>query len=137
MRLINEIIVHCSYTKPKMNIGADWLRKLHTEQNGWLDIGYHFVIRRDGTFESGRPIEQPGAHCKGHNANSIGICMIGGMSDDNRPEDNFTKEQFNQLKQTIGFLKEFYHEITKISGHRDYDKRKACPCFDVREKLNL
>ena len=137
MRKINEIIVHCSYTKPSMDIDADWIRRLHTRQNGWLDIGYHFVVKRCGSVEVGRPVEQPGAHCRGHNANSIGICMVGGMSDENRPEDNFLPEQFIQLRQSIYVLKQLYPGITKVTGHLDYDKNKACPCFDVHQKLEI
>lgn len=135
MRKINEIIVHCSYTRPGMDVGAEWIRNIHVNENGWNDIGYHFVIRRDGTFENGRHINLMGAHCKGHNRNSIGICIIGGMSENNLPENNFTPEQFNQLRQTVSYLQRFFPEITSIRGHRDYDTSKTCPCFDVNKIL--
>lgn len=134
MRKINEAIVHCSFTKPSMHVGAEWIRNIHVNEKGYNDIGYHFVIRRDGSFERGRPLEKMGAHCLGHNRNSIGICMMGGMSEDGKPENNFTPAQFTQLKNTIGFLKEFYPDLKKVSGHRDYAKRD-CPCFDVKEVL--
>lgn len=137
MRVINEIIVHCSFTKPSMDIDVDWLRRLHVNQNGWLDVGYHYVIRRSGAVEEGRPVDWPGAHCKNHNRNSIGICLVGGMSDDNRPEDNFTSEQILQLKKTIELLKILYPDITKVSGHNEYNRSKACPCFNVKQKLGL
>ena len=134
MRLINEIIVHCAYTKPNMDIGAEWIRKIHVDQNGWSDIGYHFVIRRDGTIENGRPIERIGAHCKGHNSNTIGICLVGGMNGAGKPEDNFNQVQFEQLKLLIRKLVKTYPAIVKISGHRDY-ANKACPCFNVQDKI--
>jgi N-acetylmuramoyl-L-alanine amidase len=134
MRTINEIIVHCSYTKPNMDVGADWIRNIHVNEKGFADIGYHFIIRRDGSYERGRRIERIGAHCKGHNRNTIGICMIGGMSYDNKPDNNFTTKQFKELKQTIYFLKEFFPDIKKVSGHRDY-ANKDCPCFDVHELI--
>lgn len=78
MREINLIVVHCTYSRPSMDIGVEEIRKWHVEGNSWTDIGYHYVIRRDGTIEDGRPIERPGAHVKGHNSNSIGIAWVGG-----------------------------------------------------------
>ena len=77
MRFIEKIVIHCTFTPPTMNIGVEEVRKWHVEENKWSDIGYHFVIRRDGTVESGRPVERPGAHVKGHNSNSIGIAWVG------------------------------------------------------------
>lgn len=116
-----------------MDIGADWIRKIHVDENGWEDIGYHIVIRRDGTFENGRQIDVVGAHCKGHNRNSIGICLIGGMDKNGKPDSNFTLAQLTQLNQTVNYLKNYY-QIKKISGHRDYSE-KECPCLDVHELL--
>lgn len=135
MRIINESIVHCSYTKPSMeNVDADWIRRLHVNQNGWKDIGYHFVILRDGTIEGGRNVEKAGAHCRGHNRQTIGICLIGGMSESGEVENNFTTEQFAALKQLDQILKLTFPTILKTSGHRDYST-KPCPGFDVNEKL--
>ena len=115
-------------------------------ERGWRDIGYHFVIRRDGTIESGRPLERTGAHVKGHNKDSIGICMEGGLNDKGKPKNNFIDKQFNSLKLLIdGFKFQFNINIENIKGHRDYspDKNKdgvitknewlkECPCFDVQ-----
>jgi N-acetyl-anhydromuramyl-L-alanine amidase AmpD len=137
MRTINEIIIHCSATTPSMKIDAEWIRKVHVEQNGWKDIGYHFVITRDGLMDFGREVAVIGAHCKGHNANSIGICLVGGINQKGKPEDNFTPAQFVALKQLIAILKEQFPGIVKLSGHNDYDKNKACPSFKVSEKLTL
>lgn len=136
MRPITEIIVHCAATKPSMDIGADWIHKIHVQQNKWLDVGYHYIIRRNGAQEDGRPMHQIGAHCKGHNSGTIGICMVGGLSETGQPENNFTTVQFQSIQLLIGYLKERYPTITKLSGHNDYANR-ACPCFNVHEKLTL
>lgn len=133
MRQINEIIVHCAYTKPSMDIGGDWIRKVHLKK-GWKDIGYHYVIRRDGRIDHGRKVQVIGSHCKGKNRHSIGICLVGGMSEENQPEDNFTDAQMDRLRTIISDLKKRFPDIEKVSGHRDYSK-KPCPCFDVNTKL--
>jgi N-acetyl-anhydromuramyl-L-alanine amidase AmpD len=119
-----------------MDIGADWIRKIHVLQNKWRDIGYHFVIRRNGAVENGRPVDQIGAHCEGHNTGTIGICMVGGISETNRPENNFTPAQFESVQLLINSLKERFPSIIKLSGHNDY-ANKACPSFNVHEKLRL
>jgi N-acetylmuramoyl-L-alanine amidase len=136
MRPINEIIIHCSATKPSMDIGADWIRKVHVQENKWADVGYHYVIRRNGAVEEGRPVAQVGAHCKDHNKNTIGICMIGGISETARPECNFSPAQFESVQLLINTLVTEFPGITKLSGHNDY-ANKACPCFNVHEKLRL
>ena len=78
MRKITEIIIHCADTPERRDVRAADIRKWHVKDNGWNDIGYHYVIDLDGTIEAGRDLETIGAHCKGHNQNSIGICYIGG-----------------------------------------------------------
>jgi len=136
MRPINEIIIHCAATKPSMDIGADWIRKVHIQENKWKDIGYHYVVRRNGAVEEGRHIEEVGAHCNGHNTGTIGICMVGGITETGRPENNFTPAQFESVQLLINTLKSEFPGITKLSGHNDY-ANKACPCFNVHEKLRL
>ncbi len=136
MRPIIEIIIHCSATKPSMNIGADWIRELHVKQNKWRDIGYHYVIQRNGAVEDGRPVEQIGAHCQGHNSGTIAICLVGGISSSGKPENNFTPEQFESVQLLINALVEQFPKIKKLSGHNEY-ANKACPCFNVPEKLML
>ena len=79
MRKISEIIVHCSATSEMRDFGAKDIDLWHKAQ-GWDCIGYHYVVRIDGTIEEGRPVERIGAHCKGHNAYSIGVCYVGGLS---------------------------------------------------------
>jgi len=95
-RPINLIVVHASYTPPSMDIGAETIRDWHVNDNGWDDIGYHYVITRAGEVEVGRPLEMAGAHVRGHNDDSIGVCLIGGMAEDeSTPECNFTHWQWD------------------------------------------
>lgn len=132
MRKINMIIVHCSATKPSQDIGTAEIRKFHVEKNGWEDIGYHFVIRRNGQIENGRTVEKIGAHCKGHNADSIGICLVGGIDKNGKPENNFTQNQFNSLRSLTAKLQAQFPDIQSIHGHNEFAS-KACPCFDVKK----
>lgn len=129
MRVINEIIIHCSYTKPNMDIGVVDIRGWHIER-GWSDVGYHYVIRRDGTIEDGRHISIPGAHVMGRNELSIGICLVGGMGRKGGDDCNFTFAQYDSLQQLINKLKTQFPDAT-IHGHREFSS-KACPCFDVK-----
>lgn len=130
------IAIHCSATGPKADIGAKDIDKWHRAK-GWACIGYHYVIRRNGTVEEGRDEKVIGAHVENWNSVSIGICMVGGVDADdiNKAENNFTKEQFASLKQLLIDLKSRYPKA-KIQGHRDFpDVKKACPSFDVKTWL--
>lgn len=131
-RKINTVIIHCSATPPDLDIGADTIRVWH-KKNGWSDIGYHDVIRRDGSIEQGRPIEKAGAHVKGHNQDSIGICLIGGVDSYGVPENNFTDIQWKSLKKLIRVYNVQYPYAT-VHGHNEYSN-KACPSFKVQEWL--
>lgn len=141
MRQISEIIIHCAATRPEWMAKSRTsrkvaeIRKWHKDR-GWRDIGYHVVIDRDGTVADGRPISQTGAHVKGHNTGTIGVCLIGGYgaAADDRFEDHFTPEQEKALMATIGNLKAAYGNL-KVSGHNFYTKAKACPGFDVSNWL--
>ena len=132
----DHIIVHCSATTPDMDIGASEIDRWHTKK-GWNAIGYHYVIRRSGCLETGRPENIEGAHCKagGRNHDSIGICLVGGVTrtDDERlvPESNFTRQQYVTLTQLLQNLK-YVYKGALISGHRDHDPSKSCPSFDVK-----
>ena len=131
MREINKVVVHCSATKQSMDIGAEDIRGWH-KGKGWDDIGYHYVIRRNGKVEKGRDVSIAGAHAKGHNFNSIGICLVGGIDDNGKADDNYTLKQYNALIQLISFLKITF-PIDDVLGHRDLPSvNKSCPCFDVR-----
>ncbi|MBR2936099.1 MAG: N-acetylmuramoyl-L-alanine amidase [Paludibacteraceae bacterium] len=131
MRKITEIIIHCSCTPEGRNIGATTILGWHKER-GYNDIGYHYVIRLDGTIETGRPVEHIGAHCKGHNRNSIGICYVGGTEKDCKtPKDTRTPLQREALQQLCKQLKAEYPNAT-IHGHSDF-ANKACPSFNVEQ----
>lgn len=130
MREINKFIIHCSATPPTADIGAFQIDEWHKKQ-GWSGIGYHFVIRRNGKIENGRPLEVTGAHCKGQNKNSIGICLVGGIDADGKPQNNFTDAQFQSLRKLVTDLKNNFPQAT-IHGHYEF-AAKACPCFNVQE----
>lgn len=132
MREINEIIVHCAYTKKNMDVGFEEIDQWHKERGfrspSGIHCGYHKIIRRDGTIEDGRPYEEAGAHCKGRNSKSIGICLVGGFND-----ADFTIEQYEALLWLVGKIIADNPDIS-IHGHRDFSD-KACPCFDVNALL--
>ena len=130
MRYINSIIVHCSATPEGADYSASDIRAWHRSR-GWRDIGYHYVIKLDGTIERGRPISQPGAHCYGHNAHSIGVCYIGGIKDDHSA-DTRTMAQKQSLLKLITKLTQMYRCHT--FGHRDFNQAKDCPCFDAAKE---
>lgn len=133
MRTINKIIIHAAYTPPGQDIGVAEIRRWHVEGNGWSDIGYHYVIRRNGVVEEGRPLEQAGAHVAGHNHDSIGICLVGGElagAGPQTPDCNYTAAQWAALEALVGYFAKRFPDAV-IRGHRDYDSSKACPCFDV------
>jgi N-acetylmuramoyl-L-alanine amidase len=126
------LVIHCAATRPSQNIGAKDIDRWHRAQ-GWLCIGYAKVIRRDGTIENGRDENVPGAHVGGHNHNSVGVCMAGGVSehDVNVPENNFTPAQFASLEKVLReWLKKWPN--AKVLGHKDFPKvAKACPSFEA------
>jgi N-acetylmuramoyl-L-alanine amidase len=140
MRNIDLIVIHCADTPPTMDVGVEEIRRWHTDPppkgNGWADIGYHWVIRRNGVIEFGRPAEKIGAHVAGHNATSIGVCMVGGKGKDGKPENNYTAEQWDSLEAIVNFLRAAYPRA-RVCGHRDLDHGKACPCFDVAKWLMI
>lgn len=130
------IAIHCSATSEKQNFGAADIDKWHRSK-GWACIGYHYVIKRDGTLEEGRKESQIGAHVADWNAVSLGICLIGGIDADDhtKAEDNYTEAQWETLKKLLKELKVRYPKA-KIQGHRDFPHvAKACPCFDVKTWL--
>ena len=119
---IELLIVHCSDTKDTNEIGAIDIHKMHLNF-GWDGIGYHKIIRRSGKIENGRPEYWIGAHVKGKNHISLGVCLIG--------RDHFTNEQFSSLENVLRKWKILYPKA-KILGHCDTgDTTKTCPNFDV------
>ena len=133
MRQIKEIILHCSATAEGRDYTVADIDRWH-KARGWRGIGYHYVIYRDGSVHPGRPVEQIGAHCTGHNANSIGICYIGGLAADNKtPKDTRTPAQREALRDLVELLKTEYPNAT-IHGHHEFAD-KACPCFNVSKEF--
>ena len=133
MRDINEIIVHCSATPEGRDIDADTIRRWHVEGRGWSDIGYHFVVLLDGTVEAGRPLERAGAHVKGRNRNSIGLCYVGGVGRDGKAaKDTMNRAQEQSMLNLITALRAVYGDVP-VTGHNKY-AAKACPSFQVDEK---
>ncbi|HMA78916.1 MAG TPA: N-acetylmuramoyl-L-alanine amidase, partial [Candidatus Paceibacterota bacterium] len=94
--------------------------------------GYHYVVTRDGQIEPGRPIVTPGAHVRGHNENTIGVCLVGGMTEDKKSsESNFTHWQWDALDMLLHQIETTFGRLDVV-GHRDLDPSKDCPCFNVR-----
>lgn len=126
------LVVHCSATQPKDSFTWKTIDQMHRQQ-GWLGIGYHFVICTDGTIQQGRPLDTIGSHVKGYNSNSVGICLIGGVDKNSKPVDNFTSAQKESLKQLLDYLRFKYKDAVEVLGHRDFaNVKKDCPCFDVK-----
>ncbi|MFJ3470080.1 N-acetylmuramoyl-L-alanine amidase [Pseudomonas sp. NPDC090203] len=141
------LVVHCSATAPSQDIGAREITQWHI-QRGFDTLGYHYVIRRDGSLETGRPENAIGAHVKGHNAKSVGVCLVGGVNRSGQPENNFTDRQFATLRRLLDQLQSRYPKA-RVLGHRDLSPDlngdgkitpdefiKACPSFDVSAWLN-
>lgn len=133
-RDISLLVIHCSATPVTMDIGVKEIREWHTsEPRNWSDIGYHYVIRLDGTLERARPLYKSGAHARGHNSNSIGICVVGGVDKDMNPKNTMNKEQEEMLIELLDNLDWAYNDLD-IKGHNELSN-KACPSFDVQDWL--
>lgn len=132
MRNIKEIIVHCSATPEGKDYTVSDIRRWHLAR-GFTDIGYHYVIYRDGSIVKGRDENITGAHCKGHNTISIGVCYIGGCEADGKtPKDTRTDEQKESLLKLLKELKVKYPKATVYPHYKFADK--ACPSFNAEEE---
>ena len=131
MRDINKIILHCSATREGQDISTETIRGWHVNERGWSDIGYHFVVLLDGTVDKARPVERQGAHVRGKNKGSIGVCYIGGCDADMNPKDTRNEAQKKSLEELITYLMESYDDAT-LHGHNEFSS-KACPSFNVQE----
>ncbi len=126
------IVIHCTATQAKSDIDMATIDKWHRKR-GFFSAGYHFLIKRDGTLETGRELSEAGAHAKGFNHKSVGVALAGGVDADLEPENNFNPEQFETLKALLDDLKSRWPDAM-ILGHRDLKGvTKACPSFDVQE----
>lgn len=151
------LVFHCSATRPSQDITAAIIREWHMAK-GWNDIGYHFVIKRDGTLEHGRPLDQIGAHVEGHNSNSVGICMVGGLdakgdgilqAEPGDAGESYTTPQWITAHALVTMLRRTWPNA-KVLGHRDlspdlnHDGKivprewlKTCPGFDATKQFAL
>ena len=140
--LVNKLIIHCSATKPSMKVTVKDIDGWHRAR-GWSGIGYHWYIDREGCVHGGRDTNRDGnyendigAHTYGFNRGSLSVCMEGGVDEQNQPEDNFTDAQWDALKlQIIDIQGRHRLNLVEVYGHNDFDKNKACPSFNVREKM--
>lgn len=129
MRTINKIIIHCTDTPEDRHVSVEDITQWHKEK-GYNTIGYHYVVYLDGSIRVGRPVDKKGAHCKGHNAKSIGVCYVGGRNLKGIHSDTRTEAQKEALRSLIKKLLTKYPNA-KVYGHRDFAAR-ACPCFDAK-----
>lgn len=140
---VKYIVIHCSATYENIPYDVEDIRDTH-KKRGFRDIGYHFVIKLDGTVQKGRDIDEVGAHVKGYNSHSIGVCYIGGLDSNGKAKDTRTPEQKQSLKKLVDVLSIIYPNA-EILGHRDlspdldgdgiiekHEWMKECPCFDVK-----
>ena len=129
MRTITLLVIHCSAVKPDQTSSAAQIDTWHRKDNHWkFGIGYHYVIRRDGTIEPGRPEWMVGAHCLNHNAHSLGICYEGGLDINGEYDDTRTSAQKAAMRTLLEELHARYPRAV-IVGHHDLDPRKDCPCI--------
>ena len=139
MRIITLIIIHCSAVRPDQTSSAAQIDSWHRKDNHWkFGIGYHYVVRRDGSIEPGRPEYMVGAHCRNHNAHTIGVCYEGGLDIRGQPADTRTEAQKASLRTLLEELHRRYPKAL-IVGHRDLDPTKECPGFKnvAREYADL
>ena len=138
MRVITLLVIHCSAVMPDQTSSVAQIDRYHREKKHYkLGIGYHYVVRRDGQIEPGRPEWMVGANCQNHNAHSIGICYEGGINIRGQTADTRTAAQKLALRQLLEDLHRRYPRAL-IVGHHDLNPRKDCPCFDaVREYADL
>lgn len=131
-RTIKEIIVHCTATPEGRVETVQSIRNMH-KAKGWSDIGYHYLIGLNGERWEGRNVNLIGAHCEGHNSNSIGVCYVGGVDKKMQAKDTRTEKQKYALVALLKDLRKLYPKA-KIYGHHDFNKGKSCPCFDAKNE---
>lgn len=130
MRRIDEIIIHCTATPEGRDHDVEDIRRWHLDR-GWSDIGYHYLIKLDGSVEPGRPLERIGAHCKNRNRHSIGVVYVGGLDAERKPKNTMTVEQDIAMLNLLDSLIDRFPGAT-VHGHNEFSS-KACPSFDVQE----
>ena len=128
MRTITLIVIHCSAVRPDQTSSAAQIDSRHRKRGFKLGIGYHYVIRRNGEIELGRPEWMVGAHCVNHNSHSIGVCYEGGHDIRGQPADTRTAAQKASLRRLLEDLHQRYPHAL-IVGHHDLDPHRNCPCI--------
>jgi len=137
LREINKIIIHCSATREGQEMSVETIRSWHLKR-GFSDIGYHYLIHLNGLISYGRNIKRSGAHTKGQNKNSIGVCYVGGVESKRGANGKFiakdtrTPDQKLALLDLLKTLKRLSPNAT-IHGHNEF-AAKSCPCFDVKNE---
>ena len=129
MRTITLIIVHCSAVKPWQQSGVKDIDNWHRDK-GWKGCGYHYVVRRDGSIEKARPVEEVGAHCVNHNRHSIGVCYEGGLNAKGQEDDTRTEVQKRAMRELLQQLHARFPRAV-IAGHNVFNPGKRCPCFNA------
>jgi len=140
-RVINDLVLHCSASSQKSPVSA--IRKYWREVLKWKDPGYHYIVSADGSIIQLQDINKPANGVKGHNAHSIHICYIGGITAQGKATDNRTEAQKDSLIIILKYLKLLF-PAARILGHRDFsedrngngiidpfERIKECPCFDA------
>ena len=117
MRKIDMIVIHCSATRADVPLSPRQLDEMH-RQRGFDGCGYHYYVRRDGEICTMRPVDRPGAHAKGYNQHSIGVCYEGGLDEQGRPADTRTELQKRSLRVLVRVLAMDF-QTRRIVGHRD------------------
>ncbi len=128
MRKLKTIVVHCSASDNPNHDDISVIDNWH-KQRGWRMCGYHRFIKTTGEVQTGRRISEIGAHVKGHNDDTIGICLHGSL------EENFTEEQFEACASEVDELMELYPSIDNVVSHNFYDPNKTCPNFNIINKI--
>lgn len=132
MRKIDAIVIHATATPEGREHDMADINRWHV-QLGFNREGYHYLIKLDGTIEEGRPLEMVGAHVRGHNQSTIGVCYVGGLDKEWNPKDTRTPAQKKAMRKLVGELKARFPNA-EVKGHRDFPGvNRACPCFDARE----
>lgn len=132
-RKITEIILHCTATREGNDTTVEAIRHMHIYERGFADIGYHYVIYLDGSVHDGRSVHYAGAHCVGHNSNSIGVCYVGGCDRNLKPKDTRTGAQKKALVKLVRELMQLYHlPASRVFCHYQF-ANKACPSFKIED----
>jgi N-acetylmuramoyl-L-alanine amidase len=134
MRQVKKIILHCTATVEGQEFDITDVDRWH-KKRGWKSVGYHYLIKQDGTLQVGRSLDEVGSHAKGENSDSIGIVYVGGLDANKEPKDTMTAYQELTLMELIFSLRTVFHWMP-VHGHNEYSS-KACPSFDVQEKYKF